>query len=86
MNEAQIRDLCARVSSQMDEIDETSDLSSLIDSLEDPDLVLSGAALARGFLNGSVTITEKTIPLIASSEAALAEFLESQDDEEDEDE
>ena len=70
----------------MDQIDENSDLSSFVESLDDVDRILSGAAVARAYLSGAVTISEKTLPLISEAVQALSEFVDGLDlDEDDED-
>ena len=85
MSENDLKELCARVSTLMEQVDELSDLPAFIETLDDIDQVLAGAAVARGYLSGAVTISSKTIPLISAAELALAEFVENLDEEGDED-
>ena len=89
MAETDLTELCTRVSSLMDEVDEQSDLGTFLESVEDMDQVLVGASVARGHLTGAVKISQKTLPLIVAAEAALSDFVdnldEDEDDEEDED-
>lgn len=86
MSETDLKELCARVSTLMDEVDEQSDLATFLETVEDLEPILVGAAVARAYLSGAVNISQKTLPLITASESALSEFLESLDEEEDDDE
>jgi hypothetical protein len=83
MSKSDLKELCARVSTLMEQVDELSDLPTFIETLDDIDQVLAGAAVARGYLSGAVTISSKTIPLISAAELALAEFVENLDEDED---
>ena len=87
MAETDLTELCTRVSSLMDEVDDQSDLGTFLESVEDMDQVLVGASVARGHLTGAVKISQKTLPLIVAAEAALSDFVDNLDeDEEDDDE
>jgi hypothetical protein len=85
MAETDLTELCTRVSSLMDEVDEQSDLGTFLESVEDMDQVLVGASVARGHLTGAVKISQKTLPLIVAAEAALSDFVDNLDEDEDED-
>ena len=84
MAESDLTELCTRVSTLMDEVDEQSDLGTFLESVEDMDQVLVGASIARGHLTGAVTFSQKALPLIIAAEAALAEFVDNLDEDEDE--
>lgn len=84
MGQGNYTEICTRVSALMDQVDENSDLTSFTESLDDVDRILAGAAVARAYLSGAVTISEKTIPLISEAETALTEFVDGLDLEEDE--
>ncbi len=86
MTEIQIRQLCERVSSLMDQVDEESDFPSFVENLDDIEKVIAGAGIARGYLSGALTVSSQAIPLITAAEVALSEFAENLGDEDEDEE
>lgn len=94
MNETEIKALCTRVDGLINDLEEHLSPEEFVEQIENYEEVLMGAMIARGYLEDTVDISEKTIPFIKASEVALAQALtelegedeDDEDDEEDEDE
>lgn len=94
MNETEIKALCTRVNGLINDLEEHLSPEEFVEQIENYEEVLMGAMIARGYLEDTVDISEKTIPFIKASEVALAQALtelegedeDDEDDEEDEDE
>jgi hypothetical protein len=92
MNEIEIKALCTRVNGLLYELEVHISPEEFIE-IENYEDVLMGAMIARGFLDGTVEISEKTLPFIKASEVALAQAVieaeggddDDEDDDEDED-
>lgn len=78
--------LCARVVALMDSLDEKTDSLEYLEELENPVDILAGAMFAKGHLDGTLTISEATIPFIESTESELAQILEGLEEDEEDDE
>ena len=72
MNNLEIRVLCEEIQSFTEQIDENSGMGDFINSLDDAEDILMGTMSARGFLEGTVTISETTVPFLKAAHEALA--------------
>jgi tetratricopeptide (TPR) repeat protein len=74
--------LCKRIVSFMEEIDELNDDSNIIlESLENEDNVedlLAGAMIARGFIEGTILISEQTLVYLQATHDALSDIVGSE--------
>lgn len=86
MNTSDIKTLCERVGNLVSELDVQITPEELQDSIENYEEVLIGAALAKGYLDKCVEISEKTIPFIQETVNALTNLVEESDEDQDEDE
>jgi hypothetical protein len=95
MNETEIKALCTRVNGLVGDLEDYLDPEQFTEQIENYEDVLMGAMIARGYLEGTVEISEITIPFIQASEVALTQAIaeaesgagdEDDDDDEDEDE
>lgn len=85
MNRLAIDSLCKRVVALMADIDQISSSLEYLEELDNPVDVLAGAMFAKGYLDGTISISEETVPFIESSENQLINILASLEDaEEDE--
>lgn len=72
MNNLEIRVLCEEIQSFTEQIDENSGMGDFINSLDDAEDILMGTMIARGFLEGTVTISKTTVPFLKAAHEALA--------------
>lgn len=89
MNETEIKTLCTRVNGLIGDLEDYLDPEEFAEQIENYEDVLMGAMIARGYLEGTVEISDITIPFIQASEVALTQAIaeaESDAGEEDEDE
>jgi hypothetical protein len=92
MNETEIKAICTRINGLVSDLEDYISPEEFVEQIENYEEILMGAMIARGFLDGTVEISEKTIPFIKASEVALAQALieaeggDEDEDDEDEDE
>jgi len=82
--------LCNEINSMMKEIDElNNDSNPMVDLAENSDNaedIFAGAMIARGFIEGTISISEETLPYLEATHEALSDILESGNPDEDEEE
>jgi tetratricopeptide (TPR) repeat protein len=82
--------LCNEINSMMNEIDElNNDSNPIVDLAENSDNaedIFAGAMIARGFIEGTISISEETLPYLEATHEALSDILESGNPDEDEEE
>jgi len=90
MNETEIKALCTRVNGLVGDLEDYLNPEEFAEQIENYEDVLMGAMIARGYLEGTVEISEITIPFIQASEVSLTQAIAEAEgdagDEDDEDE
>ena len=83
--------ICAKVNELIESLETYANPEYFVENIDNYEEILVGAMIARGYLEGAVEISEKTLPYIEAASIALSQILsdlemesESEDQEVDE--
>ena len=86
MNEIDVSKLCTRIVEQIPELNQLTNPSELAEEYENIEEVFMGAMIAKGYLAGTIQISEKTIPFLEATDKLFSMIVDGEDEDEEEEE
>lgn len=79
MNTKVAKSLCININEKLEILEDAGSDISFLEWFDDPIDILAGAVIARGYLDGYVEITDKTLPYLEKTLKAMTKAAQKVD-------